>query len=281
MSARRALVRVAHAGPVATLTLARPGMRNALVPDLLLDLCVALEQIGRRAETRAVVLAAEGEAFSIGGDMRRFAAEMAGPALQTYAAELVGLLNQAVLALLRLPQPVVAAVHGHVTGGSLGLVLACDLVVMADDAVFKAHYATAGFTPDGGWTALLPRLVGARRAAACLLLNRSLGARQALDWGVVNELAPAGDVAAAAQQAAERIAASPEATMRAAKRLLGPESALAGIEAALEAERQRFVAAVVEPAARDGVADFLRRFTGYPDEQAVMPAVVEPARGAG
>ncbi|TXL64849.1 enoyl-CoA hydratase/isomerase family protein [Zeimonas arvi] len=279
MSARRALVRVAHAGPVATLTLARPAMRNALVPDLLLDLCVALEQIGRRSETRAVVLAAEGEAFSIGGDMRRFAAEMAGPALQTYAAELVGLLNQAVLALLRLPQPVVAAVHGHVTGGSLGLVLACDLAVMADDAVLKAHYATAGFTPDGGWTALLPRLVGTRRAAACLMLNLSLDARQALDWGVVNQLAPSSEVAAAAQRAAERIAASPEATMRAAKRLLAPDTALAGIEAALEAERQRFVAAIVEPAARAGVADFLRRFTGYPDPHA--PAVAEPVRGAG
>lgn len=279
MSARRALVRVAHAGPVATLTLARPAMHNALVPDLLLDLCVALEQIGRRGETRAVVLAADGEAFSIGGDMRRFAAEMAGPALQTYAAELVGLLNQAVLALLRLPQPVVAAVHGHVTGGSLGLLLACDLAVMADDAVLKAHYATAGFTPDGGWTALLPRLVGTRRAAACLMLNRSLDARQALDWGVVNELAPSSEVAAAAQQAAERIAASPEATMRAAKRLLAPDTALAGIESALEAERQRFVAAIVEPAARAGVADFLRRFTGYPDPRA--PAVAEPVRGAG
>lgn len=279
MSARRALVRVAHAGPVATLTLARPAMQNALVPDLLLDLCVALEQIGRRSETRAVVLAAEGDAFSIGGDMRRFAAEMAGPALQTYAAELVGLLNQAVLALLRLPQPVVAAVHGHVTGGSLGLVLACDLAVMADDAVLKAHYATAGFTPDGGWTALLPRLVGTRRAAACLMLNRSLDARQSLDWGVVNELAPAGEVGAAALRAAERIAASPGATMRAAKRLLGPDTALAGIEAALEAERQRFVAAIVEPAARAGVADFLRRFTGYPDPHA--PAIAEPVRGAG
>lgn len=279
MSARRALVRVAHAGPVATLTLARPAMHNALVPDLLLDLCVALEQIGRRGETRAVVLAADGEAFSIGGDMRRFAAEMAGPALQTYAAELVGLLNQAVLALLRLPQPVVAAVHGHVTGGSLGLVLACDLAVMADDAVLKAHYATAGFTPDGGWTALLPRLVGTRRAAACLMLNRSLSARQALDWGVVNELVPAGEVGAAALRAAERIAASPDATMRAAKRLLGPDTALAGIEAALEAERQRFVAAIVEPAARAGVADFLRRFTGYPDPHA--PAIAEPVRGAG
>ncbi|MCM5571147.1 enoyl-CoA hydratase/isomerase family protein [Burkholderiaceae bacterium FT117] len=280
MSARRALVRVEHAGPVATLTLARPAMHNALVPDLLLDLCVALEQTGRRADTRAVVLAAEGEAFSIGGDMRRFAAEMAGPSLQTYAAELVGLLNQAVLALLKLPQPVVAAVHGHVTGGSLGLVLACDLAVMAEHAVFKAHYATAGFTPDGGWTALLPRLVGARRAAACLLLNRSVSAPQALDWGIVNELAPAAEVPDAARRLAERVAGAPVVTMRESKRLLrGPEAALAGIEAALEEERQRFVAAIGEPAAHQGVAGFLRSFGGYPDDRPGRAARL--AAGAG
>jgi len=282
VSSGRALVRVAHAGPVATLTLARPVMHNALVPDLLLDLCVALEQIGRRSSTRAVVLAADGEAFSIGGDMRRFAVEMAGPALHTYAAELVGLLNQAVLALLRLRQPVVAAVHGHVTGGSLGLVLACDLAVMADEAVFKAHYASAGFTPDGGWTALLPRLVGARRAASCLLLNRRLDARQALDWGVVNEVVPAAEVAAAARRVAQRVAGAPEATMRETKRLLAGAGAdgLAAIEAALEAERQRFVAAIGEPAAREGVAGFLRRFSAYPDERPYPDdrPVVDPLR---
>jgi 2-(1,2-epoxy-1,2-dihydrophenyl)acetyl-CoA isomerase len=278
MSTRRALVRVAHAGPIATVTLARPGMRNALVPDLLLDLCVALEQIGRRAETRVVVFTADGDAFSIGSDMRRFAAEMAGPALQTYAAELVGMLNQAVLALLRLPQPVVAAVHGRVAGGALGLVLACDLVVMAEEAVFEAPYASTGFTPDGGWTVLLPRLVGARRAAACLMLDRSMSAGQALDWGLANVLVPAGEARAEARRAAEHIAAAPEVTMRAAKRLLGPEAALADIEHALEAERQRFVAAIGEPAARAGVADFLDRFGGYPDER--RPAAMTGLRGS-
>ncbi len=134
MSARRPLVRVSHAGAVATLTLARSSMRNALVPDLLLDLCVALEETARRADTRAVILAADGDAFSIGGDMRRFAAEMQGSALETYAAELVGLLNQSILSLLGLPQPVVAAMHGLVTGGSIGLVLASDVVIAAEDA---------------------------------------------------------------------------------------------------------------------------------------------------
>src|SRR5690606_33195597 len=66
VSVRGASVRVSHAGAVATVTLARASMHNALVPDLLLDLCVALEEIARRAETRAVLLAADGEAFSIG-----------------------------------------------------------------------------------------------------------------------------------------------------------------------------------------------------------------------
>src|SRR5690606_13675660 len=84
----RALVRLetgrqAPAG-VDRLTLARPATGNALVPDLLLDLCVALEAIARRDDVRAVVLAAEGACFSMGGDLQRFVAEMRGPSLQTY-----------------------------------------------------------------------------------------------------------------------------------------------------------------------------------------------------
>ena len=266
MSARLPQVKVAHAGAVATLTLARPAMHNALVPDLLLDLCVALEEIARRTETRAVILAAEGEAFSIGGDMRRFAREMSGPALETYAAELVGLLNQAILSLLRLPQPVVAAVHGIVTGGSIGLVLASDVVVAADDSAFKAHYASAGFTPDGGWTALMPATIGRRRAAACVLLNRTLPAAEALACGLVTQLVARDRVAAAAREAALRVAAAPPATMREGKRLLAGD--LDGVERALEAERQRFVASIGSAEARNGVARFLRDFSAYPDEGA-------------
>ncbi|NLD70476.1 MAG: enoyl-CoA hydratase/isomerase family protein [Limnobacter sp.] len=251
MSARASMVRLAHAGAVTTLTLARPAKRNALVPDLLLDLCVALEQIGRRSETRAVVFAAEGVSFSIGGDIGRVASDKHGAALQTYAAELVGLLNQAIVSLLCLRQPVVAAVHGDVGGGSLGFLLASDLVVMADDAVAEANYAGDGVTPDGGWTALLPRLIGARRAAACLLLGGPMTARQAFDWGLVNVLVERGQVGAEAHAAAERIAAAPPVTMQTSKRLLAQE--LAQVEAALEAERRSFVAAVGRPR-QDGPA---------------------------
>ncbi len=262
MSAVVPSVRLVHTGAVSTVTLARASMRNALVPDLLLDLCVSLEEIGRRDETRAVVLAADGDSFSIGGDLRRFAREMQGAALETYSAELVGLLNQAIVSLLRLPQPVVGAVHGTVAGGAVGLVLGCDVVVAADDCRFEPRYARAGFTPDGGWTALMPHVVGRRRASACLLLDHALPAGEALACGLVTQLAPGARVGALAREMAQRIAEGPGATMREGKRLLAGD--LDAIERALEAERERFVATVGGVEARDGVARFLHSCSSYP-----------------
>jgi 2-(1,2-epoxy-1,2-dihydrophenyl)acetyl-CoA isomerase len=260
------LVRVERADGVAHIVLSRPGMHNALVPELLDDLLAELGQLGEDPGCRAVLLAAEGPAFSIGGDMRRFQRERA--ALHEYSAGLVGRLNQAILALIDLPQPVVAAVHGIVTGGSIGLVLAADLVYLAPQVVFKAHYASAGFAPDGGWTALLGRIAGVHRAAAALLLNRSVRAEEAVVWGLANEVVAADRLQQTAAAAARRIAAYPAGTMRAAKRLLwGERSWLA---ADLEAERRRFLDLVAQPAALQGVDAFLRDFRDYPDDAEPM-----------
>lgn len=259
----KSLVRLETKGGVATLTLCRAEMHNALVPELLEALLAGLQQIHVDARLRAVVLAAEGPVFSLGGDMRRFVAEGQGGAanLRAYAARLVGLLNQSILALAHLPQPLIGAVQGTVTGGALGLVAACDLVVMADSAVLKAHYATAGFAPDGGWTACLPQLIGSRRAAAALLLNRSIAAEEALAWGLVNELAFGDEVLRRAQAMAEKIAAYPAGTMLASKRLLARDTDLAE---ALEDERRAFLALVASDDAMRLGQDFLERFRDYP-----------------
>lgn len=257
------LVRIERVDAVARLVLCRTGMHNALVPELLADLLAALAAVKDDASCRAVVLAAEGPAFSIGGDMRRFRRERERGNLRAYGDALVGQLNAAILALIDLPQPVVAAVHGIVTGGSIGLVLAADLVMLAPPAVFKAHYATAGFGPDGGWTALVSRLAGRRRAAAALLLNRSIRAEEAVAWGLANELVAAEKLQASAAAAASKMAAYPLGTLRAAKRLLwGDREQLA---ADLAAERERFVELIAAPEALAGVDAFLRDFGGYPD----------------
>lgn len=260
------LVRLAAASGVATVTLARPSMHNALVPEMLLDLCVALETAGRREDVRCLLLQADGADFSIGPDLRRLAREMSGPGLQAYAAELAGLLNQAMLTLMRLTQPVVARVHGRVEGLALGLVLAADVVIAGEDARFTAGQPGAGLAPGGGWTALLPRLAGARRAGAGLLLEREILAREACDWGVVTELAPAAGLQAHAVEVATRIAQASPAAMRNAKRtLLGD---LAAAEAALEAERLRFIEVTCGAEARQRVDRFLRANPAYPDEGA-------------
>ncbi|MGE5384391.1 MAG: enoyl-CoA hydratase/isomerase family protein [Betaproteobacteria bacterium] len=257
-------VKLERDGAVATLTLARAEMHNALVPELLEPLLTALEQLHTDASIRAVVLAAEGPAFSIGGDMRRFHAEseVGAANLIHYSGRLVGLLNRTVLAMVNLPQPVIAAVHGTVTGGSIGFVAGADLLVLAESAVFKAHYANAGFCPDGGWTACMGDLIGTRRAAAALLLNRSITASEALEWGLATELAPADQVLSRALKLASKIAGYAPGTMRHAKRLLASDAAT--LAARLEAERRGFLELVGTDTARAGVVNFLDTFKNYP-----------------
>ena len=264
MSTNPSLVRLEQAGAVATLTLNRPHMHNALVPELLEDFLATLRLVHTRSDIRALILAAESPSFSIGGDMRRFAAEgRLGPDnLRSYSAHLVGLLNQATLAMLQLPQPIVAAIHGTVTGGSIGFLLGADLVVMADHVVLKAHYATAGFCPDGGWTARLTDLIGTRRTAAALLLNRSISAAEALDWGLATELSPADEVLPRARAMAAKIAAYPTGTMQTTKQLLTRQAA--ELAARLEAERRGFIDLVASDEALQGVLQFLDSFKSYP-----------------
>jgi 2-(1,2-epoxy-1,2-dihydrophenyl)acetyl-CoA isomerase len=263
------LVRIERADAVARVVLCRAGMHNALVPELLADLLAALAALKGDVSCRAVVLAADGPAFSIGGDMRRFLRERERGDLRAYGHGLVGQLNEAILALIDLPQPVVAAVHGIVTGGSIGLVLAADLVMLAPQVVFKAHYVTAGFGPDGGWTALVSRLAGRRRAAAALLQNRSIRAEEAVAWGMANEIVSADALQDEVTKAARKMAAYPVGTLRAAKHLLWGDRAQ--LAADLEAERTRFVELIAGAEAAAGVEAFLRSFADYPSQEEERP----------
>jgi len=247
------LVRVEWQGPVAGLTLNRPGRHNSLVPELLGALLEALGALRDRPDLRALVLQAEGRSFSTGGDVRRFYAQ--GEGIGEYADGLVGQLNRAVLALLDFPAPVVAAVHGIVTGGSLGLVLAADVVLVAPEASFAPWYNVVGFSPDGGWTALLPAVIGPRRAAEVLLRNLTITAQQAVEWGLASRMVPASAVRAEAWRVAAEIAALWPGSVRRTRRLL--RGTLGDVAARLEAERREFCAQVVTAEAREGMRRYL------------------------
>jgi 2-(1,2-epoxy-1,2-dihydrophenyl)acetyl-CoA isomerase len=244
------LIKTGTTGSIATITLSRPERHNSLIPELLEDLLAAFGNV--RNDARVIVLTAEGRSFSTGGDVRAF---FDAPEPHQYAHEVVGLLNQVMLAMMRLPQPIVAAVHGIVTGGSLGLLLASDVVLVSPRVTITPWYAEVGFSPDGGWTALLPDLIGQKRTALILLHNKSITAQEAINWGLGSEVVPAETIRERATTLAREIAAMKQGSSACIKRLLARD--IETIAARLEDERSAFVEQFLTTEARAGMAAFL------------------------
>jgi 2-(1,2-epoxy-1,2-dihydrophenyl)acetyl-CoA isomerase len=247
------LVLVERVGPVATLTLNRAERHNSLVPGFLAEMLAALETAGTQPSVRAIVLQANGRSFSTGGDLRGFYEHLDD--LEDYAGEIVGLLNRVILAMIGLPIPIVATVHGMVTGGSMGLVLGSDIVLVAPEASFTPYYSVVGFSPDGGWTALLPAIIGLKRTGEILMRNGTITAEQAVAWGLASRIVLADRIREEALSLAQDLAAMKAGSIGHAKATLGP--ACNDLEARLEAERARFVQQIVTDEARQGIEAFL------------------------
>jgi methylglutaconyl-CoA hydratase len=182
-------VRVEQRGAVAIWVLDRPDRMNALSRAML----VALGKLARDAATnpsvRAVVVTGAGDkAFCAGADLKERRAmtdEDVRGLLDLYRSEL-GPLD-------RMPKPVIAAINGVALGGGLELALACDLRVASADAVLGLPETSIAIIPGAGGTQRLPRIVGEGRAKEMILLARRLSAAEALAWGLVNRVTPAGD----------------------------------------------------------------------------------------
>lgn len=231
------LVETTQRGDIAWITLARSHRANALVPDLLDAVSAALDT-ATSSGARAVVLTGKGQVFSAGGDVREFRERIGRPAeLHAYSARLVGLLNEVILKLHTLPVPTVCGLNGALTGGSLGLALACDVRVLHEQAWVQPYYAQMGFAPDGGWTALLPAFMAAADARSWIARDekRNAGrlARMGLGEGPVSDAHFHDRV----QDEAERLAHHDPATLITARRLLGPPD----LAHRLEAEREAFL----------------------------------------
>jgi len=217
---------------VATITLARPDALNALTVEMKLAL---LDALGRAAEedVRAVVLTGEGRAFCVGQDLREHADALASGETDLDTVRLH--YNPIVRALSGLAKPVIAAVNGTAAGAGASLAFACDLRLAADTASFLMAFARVGLGPDTGASWTLPRLIGAGRATAMLMLAEPVAAPQALEMGLVNAVIPAADLPAAAAELAARLAAGPTRAYAAIKKTLAA-AAVGDLDTALEAE---------------------------------------------
>lgn len=203
---------------VATITLNRPHVMNAMDADMIRRLRAAAERCAEDASARAVVIRGNGPAFLAGGDVSVFRANLPGlPDLVRAGARE---LHHAIAALRRAPKPVLASVHGAVAGAGVSLVAAVDLAIAAEDAKFMMAYSRIGTSPDGGATWTLPRLLGHRRALELMLLSDPIDARTALQIGLVNWVTDTARLAAETAAIAKRLANGATVALAETRRLV-------------------------------------------------------------
>lgn len=244
-------------GTVARLTLNRPERHNSLVPGLVDALLGDLLRVRNLAGLRVLVLQAAGRSFSTGGDVAGFHAVQQADR-PAYAAGLVGRLHEAILTLLDLPVPVLGRIQGPVTGGALGLVLACDLTAFSPAAFVQPYYAEVGFSPDGGWTAMLPHRIGTARAGEIQFLNRRVSSAEARDLGIATTVTD--DLDGTVTAWIDRILSMQRDAVTRTKRLLAAPVRQA-IVAGLVAEQSEFVTQIGGAEAGAGMIRFLARPT--------------------
>jgi 2-(1,2-epoxy-1,2-dihydrophenyl)acetyl-CoA isomerase len=239
------------------IVLNRPEVLNAADREMLAELAAAAEQAEADAQSGAVLLRGAGDHFMAGGDIRMFGGMVALPpeARRRAFHELVAALDPTMLRLRQMGKPVVAAVQGAAVGFGLSLVLAVDLALAAEDAVFGAGYIHLGTSPDGAMTATLPRTVGLKRAAELMLLGERFAARRALELGIVNRLVPADALEGEARALAARLAAGPRTANARTKALLQ-----AAFGEAFAAQLQREAEGFADCAATEDFVEGVRAF---------------------
>ena len=207
------------AGGVATITLNRPDGMNALTLEAKTALLEAVTAVEADPRVRALVLTGSGRAFCVGQDLREHTAliEAGDPApLSTVSVHF----NPLVTRLVALPFPTIAAINGTAAGAGLGLACALDLRVGAAGSRYTTAFTGIGLTADSGLSWTLPRLVGAGRATALLLLAEPFTAEQALEMGLLNLIVAPEQVLAVATELATRLAAGPTAAYACVKQSL-------------------------------------------------------------
>ena len=175
-----------------------------------------------------------------------------------YVDEIIGHLHAAIIRIHELPFPVVAGVNGVTAGAGMGLLLATDLAVATESAVFVMGYTGIGATPDGSSSFFLPRNIGTRRAMELTLTNRTLGAAEALEWGLLNKVAPDDEFAAGLTAYVERLAAGPTKAYAAARRLIR-DSHHTALPVQLDNEHAAFKEITASDDFREGVTAFAEK----------------------
>ena len=241
-------VHVERSGPVTTVILDRPAVRNAVNGPTAAALAEAFADFDADPDASVAVLFGAGGTFCAGADLKA----LGSPDGNTVEAGGNGPMGPT---RMELSKPVIAAICGHAVAGGLELALWCDLRVAEEDAILGVFCRRWGVPLIDGGTVRLPRIVGLGRALDLILTGRAVTATEAVQMGLVNRVVPAGGARAAAEKLARELATLPQACLRSDR-----QSALQGLalpqHEAMAGEFRHGAGTLAEPAAIEGVARF-------------------------
>ncbi len=240
--------------PIATITLNRPRVLNALSPELIGELTSALGELDDDGEVRAVVLTGGERVFAAGADIGDMAERTP---VEQLLRDQTGRWSR----ITGFTKPLIAAVNGYALGGGCEVALMCDLVIAGDTARFGQPEVNLGIIPGGGGTQRWPRVAGKHVAMEAVLLGTQISAQRAYELGIVNKVVPAERTIDVARRTAREVAAKPPLAVR-----LGKESVNKALETplaeGLAVERKNFYFLFASEDQKEGMRAFLEKRKG-------------------
>jgi enoyl-CoA hydratase/carnithine racemase len=241
---------ISNEGAVRKVRMNRPDKKNALTLAMYEAMAAAIEDASAADGVRCVLIAGAPDVFCAGNDLNDFVTMARSGGL---GAPIIRFLHS----LARCQKPMVAAVSGAAVGVGTTMLLHCDQVVAADNAVLMTPFVSLGLLPEAGSSLIAPRLMGHARAFSLLVMGRPLTADEAKSAGIVNNVVPAADLDAHAFNVARDIAALPPESVIVARRLM--RSSVEEIVARIDEEAEAFKARLASPEAQKALATFLSR----------------------
>jgi enoyl-CoA hydratase/carnithine racemase len=247
------VLRTQDARGLVTLTLNRPDQFNALSREMMSALQAEFDSIATDTTARVVVIAARGKAFCPGHDLKQM---KANPDFEYYRA-MFSQCTDLMLTTQRLPQPVIARVHGIATAAGCQLVAACDMAIAASDARFAVSGINVGLFCSTPGVAL-SRNIGRKQAFEMLVTGEFIDAETALRFGLVNRVVPSTRLDSEIEELVEGILALPSVSIAMGKQLFYRQIEC-GVEAAYQMAGETMACNMIDPAAQEGVLAFMEK----------------------
>ncbi len=239
---------------VATITLNRPDVYNALNDEITFEYQDALKAVAKDESVRVVVLTGEGKAFCSGQDLKA----ASGDQKRSFLQSLNKRYNPIIIAMRTLPKPIVCRLNGVAAGAGCSLALACDIIVASEEATLIEVFINIGLVPDSGSAYFLPRLVGLTKAFEMCSMGTRVKATEASAIGLINKSVPADQLDAAVKSYTDYFANAPTKSIGLIKRML-TKSATFTLEEMLEYEAYCQEIAGSSHDYKEGVAAFLEK----------------------